>query len=92
MANLNYCSRDERQILEDILDERAHQEALCHEGKFPMTCANPGMSNDAAYRILGEEVGEVAKALNENAPVAELRAELIQVAATAMSWVEKLDR
>lgn len=40
--------------------------------------------------ILGEEVGEVSKAILENDP--NLRNELIQVAAVAMQWVECIDR
>lgn len=40
--------------------------------------------------ILTEEVGEAAKAMNENDP--GLREELIQVAAVAMAWVEAMDR
>lgn len=42
--------------------------------------------------ILVEEVGEVAKALNEDAPMKELRMELIQVAAMAAAWIAALDR
>lgn len=42
--------------------------------------------NDTKYRVLGEEVGEVARALNErdwdNVPV-----ELIQCAAVCLAWV-----
>lgn len=47
-------------------------------------------TSEAGFRVLGEEVGEVAKAINqrerENA-----RAELIQVAAVAVAMVEALD-
>jgi NTP pyrophosphatase (non-canonical NTP hydrolase) len=42
-------------------------------------------------RVLVEEVGEVAKAQQDETD-AELRAELIQVAAVAVAMVEALDR
>lgn len=41
--------------------------------------------------VLTEEVGEVAKAMLENVPVSELRAELVQVAAVAVKWIESID-
>jgi len=42
------------------------------------------------YLILGEEFGEVGKAVLENDE--NLREELIQVAAVAIQWIEMLDR
>lgn len=48
-------------------------------------------SGEKWFRILGEEVGEVAKAINEH-DVDNYREELIQVAAVAVSAVESLDR
>lgn len=41
--------------------------------------------------ILGEEVGEVANALLEHKSPAELRKELVQVAAVAAAWIEAID-
>jgi NTP pyrophosphatase (non-canonical NTP hydrolase) len=41
--------------------------------------------------VLGEEVGEVAKALLENEGPAAVRKELIQVAAVAVEIVEAID-
>lgn len=40
--------------------------------------------------ILTEEVGEVAKALLDGEPLENLRAELVQVAAVAVAWLESL--
>lgn len=40
--------------------------------------------------VLTEEVGEVAHALNEQDPD-ELRRELLQVAACAVAWLERID-
>ena len=54
-----------------------------------------GTSNDRRCSILTEEVGEVAKELNEAAYAAldlrRLRAELIQVAAMALTWAQAID-
>lgn len=43
-------------------------------------------------RILIEEVGEVARALNEDDSVEHLCEELTQVAAVAVAWVETVNR
>jgi NTP pyrophosphatase (non-canonical NTP hydrolase) len=40
--------------------------------------------------ILTEEVGEVAKAINDEEPEVQLLAELVQVAAVALRWAEDL--
>lgn len=45
------------------------------------------------YVVLGEEYGEVGNALLEQRDRAgELRAELVQVAAVAVAWIEAIDR
>ncbi len=41
--------------------------------------------------VLVEEVGEVARALNDNESLGNLRKELIQCAAMCVAWVEALD-
>lgn len=41
------------------------------------------------FAVLGEEMGEVAKALLEEKP-ADLKAELVQAAAVAMAWLEQI--
>lgn len=43
-------------------------------------------------RILAEEFGEVAIAMNEHLSADEIEKELIQVAAVAVSWVESRQR
>ncbi len=59
------------------------------------------LSNERRYLILSEEVGEVAEALVQQIDSGRfrrgnhsdnLRAELIQVAAVSVAWVELLDR
>jgi len=47
--------------------------------------------NDDKLPILIEEVGEVGHAINEHMPPTELYKELIQVAACAIAWAERLN-
>lgn len=74
-------------ILSKVSDERIRQERLKAAGKFPYTPEDPQCSNQEALTILVEEVGEVARALQEK-DVENLKDELIQVAAVAVAWVE----
>lgn len=48
-------------------------------------------SHDKMLGILGEEVGEVCKAVNEY-DLANLEEELVQVAAVAVKWLEAIRR
>jgi hypothetical protein len=94
------------QILRDVFQERKRQERLRADGKFVATCATMNddqMPESECYVVLGEEFGEVGRAIIEldyqhgdavgasNETVAHLRAELIQVAAVCAAWVERLD-
>lgn len=54
-------------------------------------CSRPDLPNDTRLRILLEEVGEVARALNDKEPLDHLEAELIQVAAVCVGWIEGLN-
>ena len=76
-------------VLEEVIEER-----VCQEQKW-------GEQNHDPFKwatILGEEVGEVSRAILEMhfgedpAMVADIRAELIQVAAVAVAFAECLDR
>jgi NTP pyrophosphatase (non-canonical NTP hydrolase) len=70
-----------QKVLAEVAAERARQDHKWGEQNH----------EDAFwYLILGEEVGEVAKATLDS--VQELREELIQVAAVAVSWIEAIDR
>ncbi|NBW23500.1 MAG: hypothetical protein EBR82_87720 [Caulobacteraceae bacterium] len=77
-------------VLIDVAAERLRQEGLKASGKFPATCADdiPAASK---FAILVEEVGEVARAINDGDPE-HMREELVQVAAVAVAWVEALSR
>jgi hypothetical protein len=84
-----------------IADERLRQQRLLAEGRFNYSAAQPCTCNFRKYVILGEEIGEVAQALDRlenghtaavrNAGRAELREELIQVAAVAVAWLESME-
>ena len=66
----------------NILDERLRQDE-----KFGQ---QNGHTRETWFTILGEEVGEVGKAILESQDH-EIRDELVQVAAVAVSFIEKLD-
>lgn len=83
------------QIYGQIGAERDRQERLVAEHKHLgwCSCADPATPTEYRLAVLAEEFGEVAMALNElrvGSP-ADLRAELIHVAAVAVAWVEGLD-
>lgn len=72
-------------IFTDISIERSRQKAK-HPGE---TCADL-IPMEWKYLILSEEVGEIAKSLNDG-DYKNLREELIQVAAVCVAWVESID-
>jgi NTP pyrophosphatase (non-canonical NTP hydrolase) len=83
----------------DIAKERERQERLKVEGRFKYTCADKTLTTGEKLAILTEELGEVAHAVKVRAALttnrtddADLRKELVQVAAIALAWVESLDR
>lgn len=71
-----------RTIFEEVFTERMRQ-----EGKW----GEQNHGSPLYLTILTEEVGEVAKAILEHRRD-EVRAELVQVAAVAVAFVECLDR
>jgi len=82
--------------LAEIYKERLRQEELKAAGRFSFTCADDGLSLGEKLAVLGEEFGEVARAVLEamekvnDVHGVNLRKELIQVAAVAMAWAESL--
>lgn len=92
-------------ILAEILAERARQDAKWGEQNHPDGTGGLGRAHDAlearseCQRQFAEGVGswldildeEVAETFAEDDP-ARLRAELIQVAAVAVAWIEAIDR
>lgn len=87
------------EVLADIVAERDRQEAKCaekrDEGLDWLTCASTKLPAEEKLAVLMEEVGEVARELcdaraERRPPTANLRVELIQVAAIATAWAESL--
>lgn len=77
--------------------ERERQEKLHAAGRFAHTCASPDIANTERLAILGEEFGEVCRAVLEDERSAfdvhgsDLRSELIHVAAVAVAWLEGME-
>jgi hypothetical protein len=72
-------------VLCDVSLERVRQDE-----KWGGTPGIDRISGPHYPAVLGEEFGEVCKAVLEG-QTAELRTELIHVAAVAVAWVEELD-
>jgi hypothetical protein len=78
-------------ILTLVRAERARQNEHVASGRWRHTCADAAMDDYEKLAVLGEEFGEVARALLERRPLANLRDELVQVAAVAVAWAESAD-
>lgn len=98
MEQLDRSMNDENAlVLEDVRRECRRQQELKEEGRFEYTCRDPEMTDTERLAVLVEEVGECARAVLESSKLAndkhgaDLRKELIQVAAVATSWVEGMD-
>jgi hypothetical protein len=96
------CSYEiNKSVLERIWFERLNQRDLLKAGKIPFDCASPIVDANRKLRVLVEEVGEVAEALDLLEPAvvaveikkrkAHLRDELTQVAAVAIAWLESME-
>jgi hypothetical protein len=77
--------------------ERRRHDELKAMGRFPYTIADPEMTDAGRFVSLVEEVGEVARAIQERTGAvndrhgSDLRTELVQVGAIVVAWVERLD-
>lgn len=85
-------------VIQRIAAERIRQRGLLRDGQILFDCASPVVSLDRKLRVLVEEVGEVAEAIDvqEWRPrckrtAALVQAELVQVAAVAVAWLESLE-
>jgi NTP pyrophosphatase (non-canonical NTP hydrolase) len=89
------------ECLLDVAWERERQEQRKRDGRFKHTCADPdAMTDYEKLAVLTEEVGEVARecltqtgrrlARDSVGTREALRAELVQVAAVAVAWIESL--
>lgn len=88
---------DKIEIFDAIKAERARQDRLKSEGRFPATCADP-ISNLRKLAVLAEEFGEIARIVNdlEDRKISyatarqDLIEELTQTAAVCVAWLESL--
>ena len=84
-----------------ISAERGRQKLLYLTGKITFDCASTLPDPNRKFRVLTEELGEVAKELDkleqlrdrrgEKFVLEDLRDELVQVAAVAVAWLESLE-
>ena len=86
------------EVMARVAQERVRQNQLFAEGKIPFNCASRIADRNRKLRVLVEEVGEVAEAIDqcELNPEAlrrreHLRDELVQVAAVAVAWLESME-
>ena len=79
-------------VWSEIADERDRQE-LVHpfDSLYKLATIPPTPARPTPLSVLFEEVGEVAKAINERHDSSALREELVQVAACALAWIEAID-
>ncbi|MDE2104379.1 MAG: hypothetical protein KGL39_44485 [Patescibacteria group bacterium] len=84
-------------VFDRVADERLRQRALFVAGQITFDVGSPLPDANRKLRVLAEEVGEVAEAIDflEEKNCAgrreHLRTELIQVAAVAVAWLESLE-
>lgn len=76
---------------QDLVRELERQLELKASGKFPYTCEDDGLTDGERLAILVEEVGEVARAMQDH-NLDNFREEIIQVAAIAVSWLAGMYR
>ncbi|WP_198144303.1 hypothetical protein [Parafrankia sp. EUN1f] len=79
-----------RTIRPEILAEVEAEATRAHAKHGARSILSPALGDQARLPVLVEEVGEVARAMLEGADLDHLRAELVQVAAVALTWVEAL--
>ena len=86
-----------QRVLAAIHLEREHQQELLAAGKLSYSCACPRVEVTRKLRVLVEEVGEVAQAvdwveqLNMAGHRQHLIDELVQVVAVCVAWLEAIE-
>ena len=89
-------------VFERVAQERHRQNILFVEGHIPFKCASRVADPNRKLRVLMEEVGEVAEAIDlletckpgckpHARMTNHLRDELTQVAAVAVAWLEAME-
>lgn len=80
-------------VFGDIARERERQQRLKKDGKLRWTCADQKPSDSNKLAVLAKQMGDVAvEVLGQEHVTADLRHELVQVAAVAVAWIEAIDR
>ena len=71
-----------------------NQEIQRQKDKYPTDSVSKiGQVAEASpLSVLVEEVGEVARAINDGEPLEQVERELVQVAAVAFAWIERIRR
>ncbi|MGH3571185.1 MAG: hypothetical protein ACRDUW_05050 [Pseudonocardiaceae bacterium] len=82
-------TRIRRIIYHDMDDERDRHATLIAQRHWH-ACENPETSNETRLAVLVEEVGEVARAINDDVTDDHLMTELVQVGAVVVAWLEGL--
>ena len=72
--------------------ERQRQDKLFENGKIPWNLTDVTIDDSIKLSVLMEEIGEVARELNETngVPHQSLYNELVQVAAVSVAWAESI--
>ena len=87
-------------VFERIAQERLRQRELLREGKILFNCDSPIVSDDRKLRIATEELGEIAKAIDDVEFTGgkskyhtheDIRTELTQLAAVCVAWLESFE-
>lgn len=86
---MNTVSRTKARVL--VIVELKRQLALKESGKFKYTCEDNELTDGERLTILVEEVGEIARAM-QNKDSNNLREEITQVAAVAISWLSNITK
>lgn len=76
-----------------LIDAERSRQAFKWDREHPWghgDCSSHDVAPIVKVAVLTEEVGEVARAVLENSYVDQLAAELVQVAAIAVAWLESL--
>jgi hypothetical protein len=98
IAWLDALHLSQMDIVERIADERLRQRELFTARKISFTCTSPVVGWPRKFRVLAEEIGEVAEAIDllEASPRSKTAkkhfvTELIQVAAVLVAWLESFE-
>lgn len=81
-----------REVFDLITDERSRQQKKwnCQHSWGIGDCSSPAVEPIVKTTVLGEEFGEVCRAVLDKKDL-DLRTELVQLAAVAVAWLEGME-